>query len=312
MDTVVQIFQFGITLSIPVLWAAYGELICEQAGVLNVGIEGVMAGGYFGMALGLNYTGNLYSALLIAIGIGFVCGIILSVLYVRLGTDQIVTGILFTVAVLGLTTALAVKYVNASEVKTFKDWHIPGLADIPYLGPILFEHNVLTFAGVLFAPIVFYVMRRTWFGLHARSASEHPKAMESAGLDVWRHRYVALIVGCGLIAVGGAAFENVSGGFVADGGGAQGRGFIAMAVVVLARWNAFTIVAAALLFGVAESFAVQAEGPPPDGIAGLNHIPADFWLMLPYVVTIAAVVFARGSRYPSAVGVPYRPSAKAT
>ena len=305
MNTTVTVLSLGVALMVPLLWAALGELVTEQAGVINVGVEGVMLIGSFGMALGLKGRSSLALGLAVALAMGLACGVVLSILYVRLGTDQIVTGILFNVAALALTTTLAQKYVPINKVRSFRNLKIPGLGDIPRLGDILFNQNVLVYAALIAAPVVFYVVRRTWFGLYARSAAEHPRAAEAAGLNVWSLRYVAVIIGCGLVAIGGAALTNVAGAFIP--GGTNGRGFIALAIVVLGRWNPFAVVGGALLFGVCVSLAQEAQSIP-----GIEHIPASFLLMSPYVVTIIAVIFARGSRYPPAIGVPYRPSSKST
>jgi ABC-type uncharacterized transport system permease subunit len=305
VNTFTTVFTLGVALMVPMLWAAYGELIVEQSGVLNVGIEGVMLIGAFSAAVGVNYGGSLYTGLLIAIGGGIVSGIVLALLYVRLGTDQIVTGILFNVFAFGLTTTLATEYVTAGEVQSFPKYRIPGLGDIPYVGDIFFNQDVLVYAAFLAAPAVFYLVHRTWFGLHARASSEHPRAAESAGLDVWHLRYIAVVIGCTLAAVGGVVLFSNSGGFVS--GLTNGRGFIALAIVVLARWNPFGVVAASLLFGVTQALQFQSQNLGP-----LKHVPPEIMIALPYIVVILAVVFARGSRYPSAVGVPYRPSVKTT
>ena len=290
---------------VPMLWAAYGEAIIEKAGVLNVGIEGVMLIGAFAAAVGVRYGDSLYVGLLVAIGAGAAAGVVLAFLYVRLGTDQVVTGILFNVFAFGLTTTLAAKYIQATQVTSFNRYEIPGLGDIPYFGKVFFNHDVLVYAAFLVAPVVFYLLHRTWYGLYARAASEHPRATESAGLNVWRLRYVAVILGCVLTAVGGVVLFSNSGGFVS--GLTNGRGFIALAIVVLARWNPYWILAASLLFGVSQALQFQA-----DALGPLDNVPPDLLVAFPYVVTILAVVFARASRYPAAVGVPYRPTAKAT
>jgi ABC-type uncharacterized transport system permease subunit len=305
VETFTNVLSLGVALMVPMLWAAYGEAIIEKAGVLNVGIEGVMLIGAFAAALGVRYGDSVYVGLLYAIGAGALSGLVLALLYVRLGTDQIVTGILFNVFAFGLTTTLAVKYVQATEVTSFSDYKIPGLGEIPHLGRILFDHDVLVYAAFLVAPVVFYVLHRTWYGLYARAASEHPRATESAGLNVWRLRYVALVLGCVLTAVGGVVLFSNSGGFVS--GLTNGRGFIALAIVVLARWNPYWILAASLLFGVSQALQFQA-----DALGPLADVPGDLLVAFPYVVTILAVIFARASRYPAAVGVPYTPTAKAT
>ncbi len=304
MSTSQIVLSLGVALMVPMLWAALGEVIVEQSGVLNVGIEGVMLIGAFGMAVGVNYGGSLWVGLLVAIGCGLASGAVLALLYVRLGTDQIVTGILFNVFAFGLTTTLAQRYVNASVVTAFPHWKIPGFGDIPWLGKILFRQDVLVYSAFVAAPIVFYLVRRTWFGFYARAASEHPRAAESAGLNVWRLRSTAVVLGCGLTAVGGTVLFSNSGGFVS--GYTSGRGFIALAVVVLARWNPIAVVGGSLLFGVAQALQFESQNLGP-----LAHVPTHLMTSLPYAATIAAVMFARGSRYPAAVGVPYRPSAKA-
>ena len=302
---ITDVFSLGVALMIPMLWAAYGETLMEKAGVLNVGIEGVMLIGAFSAALGVTYGGGIYAGLGFAIVAGLLSGIVLALLYVRLGTDQIVTGIMFNIFAFGLTTTLAVEFVRATRVTSFPRFELPGLAEIPFFGEVLFSHNILVYAAFLAAPLVFYVLHRTWYGLYARASSEYPRAAEAAGLDVWRLRYAAVIAGCVLTSIGGVALFSSSGGFVS--GLTDGRGFIALAIVILARWNPYWIVAASLLFGVSEALQFQA-----DRLGPLGDVPPALLVMIPYVVTILAVVLARASRYPPAVGVPYRPSAKAS
>jgi ABC-type uncharacterized transport system permease subunit len=299
---ITDVFSLGVALMIPMLWAAYGETLMEKAGVLNVGIEGVMLIGAFAAALGVSKAGGIYAGLGFAILAGLLSGAVLALLYVRLGTDQIVTGIMFNIFAFGLTTTLAVEFLGATRVTAFSQFEIPGLSKIPFFGDVLFNQNVLAYAAFLAAPLVFYVLHRTWYGLYARASSEYPRAAEAAGLDVWRLRYIA---GCVLTSVGGAALFSSSGGFVS--GLTDGRGFIALAIVILARWNPYWILAASLLFGVSEALQFQA-----DRLGPLGDVPPDLLVMIPYVVTILAVVLARASRYPPAVGVPYRPSAKAS
>jgi ABC-type uncharacterized transport system permease subunit len=298
----VALFTIGISLAAPIMWAALGELVVEQSGVLNIGIEGVMLFGAFSCALAYNETGNLAVAIAVAVGAGFLCGLVLGVLFVRLGGDQIVIGILFSLVVVALTTLLSTKYLNFVQPRTLPLEKLPGLGDIPYLGHILFQQDGLVYGAFVVALVVWYLLRRTWFGLHARAIAEHPRAGEAAGLGVQRVRYAALLIGCALTAVGGATLVlSTSGGFQVNM--TNGRGYIALAVVVLARWNPFGVILAALLFGTAQAlqFVVQNLGP-------LGSVHSDIWLMLPYAITILAVVFARGSHYPAACGVPFRPA----
>jgi ABC-type uncharacterized transport system permease subunit len=302
VNTFTLVLSLGVTLAIPILWAALGEVIFEQSGVLNIGIEGVMVFGAFAAAMGYRYAdNNLYVGLLAGIGAGVVSGIVLSLIYVTFGMDQIVSGIMINVFVIGLTAALYGKYLGGGVAGTLPDLNVPILSDIPYLGQILFEHNFLVYAAFGFAIVVWYLMSRTWFGLYARAASEVPRAVESSGVNVLHIRYVAVMFGSMLTAIGGAALVlTTSGGFAT--GLTSGRGFIALAVVVLARWNPFWVIVGCLLFGVTQALQFQI-----DNLGYLSHIPSDFMLALPYLVTLIAVIFARSTRYPAACGVPYQP-----
>lgn len=304
MSVGIDTLTVAVALMVPILWAALGETISEQSGVLNIGIEGVMLCAALASAAGYRYTGNLYAGLPAALGAGLVCGVVLAFLYVRIGTDQVVTGILFNILALGLTTTIYIEYfgVGGGFPATLPKINIPGLADIPWLGPILFRQDILAYAAFLAVPIVFYVMRRTWFGLSARAAGENPRAVEAAGLNVRHLRYPAVIMACMLTAVGGAALVLSTSGLFSPNITA-GRGYIALAVVVLARWNPFLAIAAALLFGSAQAlqFEVQNLGP-------LARVPSDVVLMYPYIATIVAVMIAGASRYPAACGIPWVPT----
>jgi simple sugar transport system permease protein len=302
-NVVIVLFATGIALTAPILWVALGELVTEQSGVLNIGIEGVMLFGAFASAFAYQFLGNnLIIALFMGLAAGLICGVGLGYIYVVRGADQIVTGILFVVFALGLTTLLGSKYGGGTVSGAFDRWPVPGLSEIPYLGDMVFNQRPMVYAAFLTVPFIFFLVYRTWFGLHARSAAEHTGATESAGLSVWGLRFPAVIIGCGLGGVGGATLVlNTSGTFVP--GMTDGRGFIALAVVVLARWNPFWAAGAALLFGTAQAMQFQTRR-----LGILEEIPQNFWIMVPFVIVIVAVVFARRSRYPSACGIPYKPA----
>jgi simple sugar transport system permease protein len=303
MSTPVAIFAVGVSLMAPILWATLGELLMEKSGVLNVGIEGVMLLSAFAAAAGYKETGHLEMGIVFAVATGAVCGVLLAILYVRLGTDQVVTGIMFNVFAFGLTAALYEQYLGTNVATTLPDVAIPVLSSIPALGDIFFKQNLLIYAAFLSGPVLYYLLNKTWYGLHLQAAGEAPKAVESAGLDVWRVRYPAVILGCILVGLGGATLvASTSGGFVLNI--TAGRGFIALAVVVLIQWKPLLALAGALLFGVAQSLQFQAQSLGP-----LGDIPSDFILMLPYVVTLVAVILVRGSRYPAACGVPFKRAA---
>lgn len=297
---IVTLFASGLALMVPVLLAALGEAISEQAGVLNVGIEGTMLFGAAICALvGVNVD-SVALAVLAGVATGAASGVVLSALYVRRGTDQIVTGLLFNIFALGLTGILVSQVIIGNTAPTLSPWTVPLLGRIPKLRDVINEQNFLFWVSILLAIVIFYLLRRTWWGLYVRAAGERPHASSSAGLDVWRLRYGAVIAGNALAGLGGAALVvGTSGRFIP--GFTSGRGFIALGVVVVARWNPLAVVAIAGLFGLSQALQF---------VAGLvsffEPVPDQFWLALPYIVTVAAVAVSRGSRYPAAVGIPWR------
>jgi simple sugar transport system permease protein len=295
------LFALGVALGAPLLWAALGELIIEQSGVLNIGIEGVMLIGAFGCAYVYLKSGSMLAGIGTAVGCGLACGLVLALLYVRLGADQIVTGILFSVIALAGTTVLADRLIGTEVTEGTSKLDIPGLSEIPFLGEVLFSQDLLVYAAIVAVPLVSYLMSGTWFGLYTRAIGSRPRAGETAGIGVRALRTYALLIGCALTALGGASLVvATSGGFSPNM--TAGRGFIALAVVVLARWKPLWAAATALLFGVAQGVQFVAED-----LGFVSSVPSDVLLMLPYLLTVVAVVFAAGSRYPAACGVPYRP-----
>ena len=298
----VTILSSGVGLMVPILWAALGEVISETAGVLNIGIEGVMLVGAFVAAIVLKDTGSFVLAGLAAVPAGLLCGLLLGFLYVRRGTDQIVTGIMFNLIALGVTTALYEQFLTgAQKVRSVPAIGIPLLKDIPVVGPTLFDQTLLVYLAILVAVLIFYLLRRTWFGLYLSAVGSRPLAADTAGLSVRALRTTALVIGCGFVALGGASIIiTQSGNFVPDV--TAGQGYIALAVVVLGRFKPLWIVAGAALFGVSTAMQFQAQN-----VSWLSSVPSEFWLAVPYLVTIVAVVIAKSSRYPDAIAVPYPP-----
>ncbi len=300
---VISVLSTGIALMTPVLWAALGEAVTERAGVLNIGIEGVMLFGALVCAWCIREGGGIVNGLLLSLPVGAAIGLVLAFLWVTRGADQIVSGIIFNLLALGATTLLFEEFLQGVGVVTTLDTiDIPVLADIPWVGEVLFQQDVTVYLAIVAAAVVFLLLHRTWFGLHLRSAGEKPRAGETAGLSVPRLRYAAVIIGCTLMSFGGAALiASTSGGFVTNV--TAGQGFVALAIVVLGRWNPFLIIAGAALFGVSQALQFQAQS-----LGVLSALPAEAWLALPYVVTIVAVVAAKSSRYPNACGVPFTPA----
>jgi simple sugar transport system permease protein len=297
---VIAFFVIGVQLMVPIVLAALGEAVSERAGVLNVGIEGVMLIGAFATAFVGIKTKSVVLAIVAAAVVGSVFGGLLAYLYVNRGTDQIVTGLMFNIFAVGLTGTLHSKYLAGQNGPTLPGIKIPGVSSIPYLGEVLSKQNAMLYVSVVLAAGVWYLLNRTWYGLYARAAGERPMAAESGGLNVLGLRYPAVVIGGMFAALGGAALVlSTSGGFVP--GMTAGRGFIAMGVVVLAKWRPRAIMAHAFGFGLTQGLQFLAAQ-----LTALAFLPKQFWVALPYIATVVAVVFAPGSRYPAAVGIPYR------
>lgn len=299
---IVAILASGVALMVPIVWAALGEVFNEKAGILNIGIEGVMLFGAFSAAIVLRESGSFLLAGISAIPVGMISGAILSWLYINRRADQIVTGLMFNLLAIGATTVLYEKFLTGAGVVTSIDTiGLPVLMDLPVLGPMLFNQTILVYLAGAVALVVAYLLRYTWFGLHLRSVGERPLAADTAGLSVFTLRWVSMLIGCALVSFGGASIVlTQSGNFLP--GITSGQGFIALAVVVLGRFNPLWIVAGATLFGVSTALQFQAQNT-----ALLSDLPGQLWLALPYVVTIIAVVIAKRSLYPASIAIPYQP-----
>jgi simple sugar transport system permease protein len=299
---VVTILTVGIALAVPILWAALGELVNELAGVINIGVEGVMLFAALVTAIAMHATDSFLLSALAGLGTGAVCGLVLAWWYVVRGMNQIVTGIVFNILALGLTTSIysSTEYLSADLGRTLPDVAIPLLSEIPWVGTVLFDQDALVYAAVVAAVVLAYLLRGTWFGLYVRAAGERPSAVETTGRHVFAVRIAALTIGSALAGVGGATLIlSTSGGFNINI--TSGIGYIALAVVVLARWNPLATVGACAIFGVAQAMQFQV-----DEIDALASVPVEVWMALPYLVTLLALVFARGTNYPPACGVAFR------
>lgn len=291
----------AILLLAPVLFAGLGETVSELAGVLNVGIEGVMLFGAFVSSLVLSDTsGNLLLATLVSLPAGLLIGTLLGYLYIERSANQVVAGIVFNILVLGVTTLLYERYLtNAGEIHLYSPVAIPGLSSIPIVGGPVFDEPILIYVAYGLVAVVGFVLRRTWLGMSIRAVGQEPLALDVAGLSVWRVRWIALLSACCFASLGGAAIVVLeTGGFVPDL--TSGEGFIALAVVILGRWRVWTVLLGALLFGVADALQFQVQT-----IASLAGVSRDVWLSLPYLVTIVAITMGRRARYPAATAVAY-------
>lgn len=293
----------AIAVAMPVLWAGLGELISERAGMINPGIEGVILISALTTTIAYHKTGSGAAAMLAAIAVGVLCGIFFAYLFIYRSVNQIIAGILFNLFAFGITTTVFISdsALARSRVATLPKVKIPLLSDIPIIGTVLFNQTALVYISIVAVAVVGFLMGNTWLGLSIRAAGEHPRAVESSGVNVWRVRAVAAVLGSVFPAVGGAVLIlGTVGGFSV--GMSAGQGFVALGIVVLARWNSWGVLAGSLLFGLAQSLQYQAQNFP-----GLEAVPNEIWLATPYIVTILAVMFTRSSDYPKAAATPYAP-----
>ena len=293
----------AIVLAIPIMFGGMAGVMSERVGVVNIAIEGQLLTGAFVAAVVSTLTGNLYIGMVAAMIAAALVSMVLAVFAVRYLVDQIIVGVVLNVLVIGVTNFLYSQWLtqDASSTNapgTFPVMSIPVLSDIPILGPVLFENRLTVFLAFLAVPLLWYVLFRTSWGLRARAVGEYPMAADTMGIGVAATRFWWVVMGGALAGLGGAALTigNV-GAFGKEM--TQGQGFIALAVVILGRWHPFYMSAAALLFGFSIILRVWANQVSPG-------IPTDFIIMVPYLVTIIAVVgFVGRVRPPASVGKPY-------
>jgi len=310
----VVLLSSGVAFAMPMALAAVGETVAERAGVLNLGLEGMILSGAFAAFVVAFYVGSVAVGTLAGIAIGVALGALMAFLSVTLKTEQIINGIAIVILATGLTAFLFEKIFGGAERPTITgiaDVEIPLLASIPGIGEILFDQNVLFYLALALAIGIALLLARTRFGLAIKAVGESPEAADAMAVSVDRIRWIALLICGGMAGLGGAVlvlgqlnlFEtNVSGG----------RGWIAIALVIFGRWNPLLVLGGAFLFGFTNALQIRVQAVS-GGIS--SDFPYEVFAALPYVVTltvmVAATVWARRSAMPAALGVPFRKEASA-
>jgi simple sugar transport system permease protein len=297
----IDFWQASIRFSTPLLGASLGEAISERAGMVNVSLEGMMLFGALGGTLGSYYTGSPWAGVLCAIAIGLLAGLIQAFFSVSLAVNQVVVGIALNIFALGATTYIsrsAFGLTESQQVEGLQLVHIPFLSDIPVVGEILFSQSALVYLIYLLVPVVTFALMRTEWGLRLRAVGEHPEAADSLGVSVIRMRYVAVML-CGALAgLAGSFFSLVQLNMFVEGM-TGGRGFIALAVVIVGKWTPWRLVLVALLFGMLDALALRAQ-------ALAIGLPYHLLLALPYIVTLLVYAGLVGqARAPAALAEPY-------
>ncbi len=294
----------------PLLLAALGEVVAQRAGVINIGIEGMMLiGALFGM-MGSFYSAELqflapWNGLLLAGLSGLVTAALFAFFAIRLRGDQVVIGTAITLLALGLTEVvyqrLFGKTGSSHSVPDFKQFDVPLLSQIPFFGEALFSHNIIVYLAFLMVPCVYFFLYHTQLGLRVRACGEHPKAISTIGSNVSLLRTMCLLFAGTMAGIGGGYLSLADVPYFSPGM-TVGRGFIALAIVIFGKWHPMKACGAALLFGL--------------GFALDNRFQAFGWdiqyqwfLMLPFVLCLAVLAgFVGRAEAPLALGKPYDPS----
>jgi simple sugar transport system permease protein len=296
-----------LRVATPLIFGTIGELFCERAGVLNLGIEGIMFfGAFVGFAVAYRadvagLAGYLWLGLLAAILAGMLMGALMGFFAVTLGVNQHVAGLGITLLCTSLSLFLFRLVFGENEVLPSVDpfAQLAPLGDMAVLGPILQQYLLTYAAFLLITPLAWWLLYRSTLGLEIRAVGENPEAADAAGINVFRTRYVALLLGSGLMAVGGAFLSLAQLGAFSPGIIA-GRGWVCIALVIFARWDPLRAVIGALIFGGVYALQLRLQ------TLGFD-LPYELFLALPYVVTLIALALAgRNAAYPGGYLRAYR------
>jgi general nucleoside transport system permease protein len=299
VTAIVGIITSGIRLATPYLFASLGEMFAQRSGVVNLGVEGIMLMGAFMGYYTVLQTGNPWLGLLVALITGALMGLLMAVISVTMQAEQGISGIGLSLFGLGLSSLLMKVLVGTpTGVSGFQPLDIPGLTDIPVIGPLFFSYTVPTYLAFALVPVTWFVLTRTTFGLKVRSVGQNPEAADSLGVSVAKTRYATVILGAALAGVAGASL-SISILNIFQENMTNGMGYIAVALVYFGGWRPLGILGGALLFSLVNALQLWIQ------VLGLPISP-DFAVMLPYVLTIVVLALtARQIRQPAALTKPY-------
>ncbi|MBM3908922.1 MAG: ABC transporter permease [Gemmatimonadetes bacterium] len=295
-----EFLQASVRTATPLALAAYGELVAERAGVINLGVEGAMIAGAFGALVGAG-VGGVTGGFTVAVLAGALTAAVMVFVVLWLRADAVIAGTAITMLALGLTGTLYRALYGAQgaalSVPTLSPVAIPGISELPLIGRALFEHPVVTYALYAMAAALGWWFSRTHGGLALRAVGEHPEAAQAAGISPARVRAMALLFAGAMGGLAGGVLVLAHVGTFAEGMTA-GRGFIAIAIVVLGRWSTLGVAGAALLFGAASQLQYVFQSLGWD-------VPYQLFLALPYLLTLLVLAGTqRRARAPAALGAP--------
>lgn len=300
----VEFWTATVRIATPLIFGTLGELLCERAGVLNLGIEGIMTIGALVGWAAVYQGADLWAGVLLAAGVGLLFGLLHSLLTVYLGLSQHVTGIGITLLAANLAYffyRILLPNVNTPpKIQPFQPYALPFVSQLPILGQALFTQTPLTYLAFIAIGIVAYILYRTPLGLAIRMVGENPQAAEAQGISVYAVRTGAVMAGSALMAIAGAfltlsAFDSFFVNLI------NGRGWICIALVVFASWQPFKALLGALLFAGFDALQLRLQQQIGAGI------PYQVFLMLPYILSIVALtLMSRRAGYPKALMMPFR------
>jgi len=310
-----EIFTFALIfsalrLSTPLIFAALGGLFSERSGVINIALEGLMLMGAFTAAVMTYELNNPFLGLLCGVIAGGALAFVYAVATIKFEADQVVAGMAINFLMFGLPALISGSVYDStgSTPQLLISQQLPSLGKLLHLEnvPILPSVNFATFLVLVLVPIIYYVLYKTPFGLRLRAVGENPAAADAAGVNVIKLRYTAVVIS-GLLAAAGGAYLSIGQSSLFTRNMTAGRGFIALAALILAKWRPVPVLLACLFFGFTEALTNAIQGAPWAKMPSGEDIPIQFIQMIPYVLTIIVLAgFIGRSRAPKALGIPYR------
>ena len=298
----VGMMNTSLVRATPIALAALCGVIGERAGVVNIGLEGIMLMSAMTSVMLATLTHNLYVGLLVGMLTGMIVAALHAVLVITFKVDQIISGVAVNIVGTGVSSFISNRYlqvnVELNNSGVFPNIPIPGLVKIPILGPVIFENNIMVYLMLILVAVIFVVLFYTRWGLRTRAVGEHPKAADTLGINVYLVRYVNVILGGMIAGMGGAYFTIGSVGRF-DKLMTAGKGFIGLAAMIFGNWNPLGALGSSLIFGFADSLQIKMQ------ILNIP-IPTEFLQMAPYIVTIIILAGLVGRVHPPAAdGSPY-------
>lgn len=301
---ILAIIASALRLATPLIFASLGGVFSERSGVFNIALEGIMIMGAFFAVLTTYFTNSPWLGVLTAIVVGIITSLLLAVLAVHLKADQTITGVAINLLTASLTAYLLEIIWNRSgqtdplQNKMLSKNLFPALEELPVIGVFFAQLPIFVYIALIMVFVSYYVLWKTPFGLRVRAVGEHPRAADTVGIDVYKIRYICVMISGALAGLAGASLSLGSVNLFREGMTA-GKGFIAIAAMIFGKWHPIGAMLASIFFGLTEAIQIQAS------MLGLK-MPSEFLQALPYIATILALVGVVGKAVgPAAGGKPY-------